>query len=161
MDKRVQFDFDIRFTNGGGLQGQDFRLDLDGDDISDEALAAYLVRDLRLLQVGAVRLTNKRIIDEAHQRPRPAAPETGAPLAGRPLTQVGLVVAEIEPAARAWAALLGVPVPSIITTDGVWLAHTEHHGQRTPARCNSLTTSRLRGSVKKRQRLAATSGPTS
>jgi hypothetical protein len=30
-DKRVQFDFDIEFTNGGGLQGQGFRLDIEGD----------------------------------------------------------------------------------------------------------------------------------
>ena len=134
MDKRVQFDFDITFTNGGGLRGQDFRLDLDGDVISDEALAAYLVRDLRLLKVGSVRVFNKQIIAEAHQRPAPAAADPAAPLGGRPLTQVGLVVAEIEPAARAWAALLGVPAPNIITTDGVELAHTEHHGQPTPAR---------------------------
>ena len=25
MDKRVQFDFDIEFTNGSGLKGQDLR----------------------------------------------------------------------------------------------------------------------------------------
>ena len=137
MDKRVQFDFEIAFTNGGGLHGQDFRLDLDGDGISDEALADDLVRDLRLLKVASVRVFNKQIIDEAdqaeaHQRSAPADP--AAPLGGRPLTQVGLVVAEIEPAARAWAALLGVPVPNIITTDGVELAHTEHLGAPTPAR---------------------------
>ena len=59
---------------------------------------------------------------------------TSAPLAGRRLTQVGLVVPDIEQAAREWAGLLGVPVPNIITTDGVELAHTEHHGQPTPAR---------------------------
>jgi hypothetical protein len=29
MDKRVQFDFEIEFINGGGIQGQDFRLDID------------------------------------------------------------------------------------------------------------------------------------
>jgi methylmalonyl-CoA/ethylmalonyl-CoA epimerase len=57
-----------------------------------------------------------------------------APLGDRRLTQVGLVVADIEQAAQAWAALLGVPVPTISTTDGVELAHTEHHGRPTPAR---------------------------
>ena len=31
MDRRVAFDFDIEFTNGGGLQGQDFRLDVPGE----------------------------------------------------------------------------------------------------------------------------------
>ena len=44
---RVVFDFEIDFSNGGGLQGQDFRLDLPGPQIADTELAAYLVRDLR------------------------------------------------------------------------------------------------------------------
>ncbi len=26
MDKRVKFDFEIDFSNSGGIQGQDFRL---------------------------------------------------------------------------------------------------------------------------------------
>jgi hypothetical protein len=30
-DKRVVFDFEIDFLNGGSLQGQDFRLDIDGE----------------------------------------------------------------------------------------------------------------------------------
>ncbi len=65
---RVLFDFEIDFSNGGGLSGHDFRLDIDGDDISDAALAEYIVRDLRLLMVGSVRISNKRIIAEAHKR---------------------------------------------------------------------------------------------
>lgn len=68
MDRRVKFDFEIEFTNGGGLQGQGFRLDIEGEDISDEELAEYLVRDMRLLMVGAVRILNKEIIFEAHKR---------------------------------------------------------------------------------------------
>ena len=68
-DRRVQFDFEIEFSNGGGLRGQGFRLDIEGDDIADEALADYLVRDMRLLMVGAVRIRNKRILAEAHKRP--------------------------------------------------------------------------------------------
>ena len=66
--KRVVFDFEIDFSNGGGLQGQDFRLDIDGEAIADDALADYIVRDLRLLMVGCVRIRNKRIIEEAHKR---------------------------------------------------------------------------------------------
>lgn len=58
--KRVQFDFEIAFSNGGGLKGWDFRLDIEGDDISDEALADYIVRDLRLLMVGSVEISNTR-----------------------------------------------------------------------------------------------------
>ncbi|KZE69134.1 cyclase [Fictibacillus phosphorivorans] len=68
MDKRVQFDFEIDFTNGGGIQGQEFRLDLDGDDLSDEELAKYIVEDMRLLMVGEVRILNKKIIEEKHKR---------------------------------------------------------------------------------------------
>lgn len=68
MDKRVKFDFEIDFSNGGGIQGQDFRLDIEGDDISDEELARYIVADMRLLMVGAVRILNKEIIAEKHKR---------------------------------------------------------------------------------------------
>ena len=66
--KRVVFDFEIDFSNGGGLQGQGFRLDIEGEDISDAELADYIVSDMRLLMVGAVRILNKRIIEEAHKR---------------------------------------------------------------------------------------------
>ena len=67
-EKRVQFDFEVDFSNGGGLSGRAFRLDIDGDDIADAALADYIVRDLRLLMVGAVRIRNKTIIAEPHKR---------------------------------------------------------------------------------------------
>jgi arylformamidase len=68
MTKRVKFDFEIDFTNGGGIQGQDFRLDIDGENIEDKALADYIVNDMRLLMVGDVRILNKEIISEAHKR---------------------------------------------------------------------------------------------
>jgi arylformamidase len=69
MQNRVQFDFDVEFTNGGGLQGQGFRLDIVGDDIDDQELADYLVRDMRLLMVGRVSIRNKIILEEQHRRP--------------------------------------------------------------------------------------------
>ncbi len=75
--KRVKFDFAVDFSNGGGLQGQDFRLDIDGEDIDDRALADYIVRDLRLLMVGKIRILNKAIITEAHKRAS-APMQTGA-----------------------------------------------------------------------------------
>ena len=56
MDRRVAFDFEIEFTNGGGLQGQDFRLDVPGEDVTDGWIGDALVRDLRLLMVGDVRI---------------------------------------------------------------------------------------------------------
>ena len=68
MNKRVKFDFEIEFANGGGIQGQDFCLDIDGDTIEDKVLADYIVKDMRLLMVGAVRILNKTIINEQHKR---------------------------------------------------------------------------------------------
>jgi arylformamidase len=68
-ERRVVFDFEIDFANGGGLSGREFRLDIEGDDIDDRSLADLIVRDLRLLMVGAVRIRNKRVVQEAHRRP--------------------------------------------------------------------------------------------
>ena len=45
VQKRVVFNFEIDFSNGGGLQGQEFRLDIEG-----------------------VRILRKRVIVEAHKR---------------------------------------------------------------------------------------------
>lgn len=65
---RVVFDFELDFSNGGGLQGQDFRLDIDRDDISDEELAEAIVSDMRLLMVSEVRILKKQVIQEPHKR---------------------------------------------------------------------------------------------
>lgn len=67
-EKRVVFDFEVDFSNGGGLQGQEFRLDITGDSISDAELADYIVRDMRLLMVKDVRILKKQIIEEVHKR---------------------------------------------------------------------------------------------
>src|SRR5262249_52890114 len=50
------------------------------------------------------------------------------------VTQVGIIVSDIEAKARAWAELLGVPVPDISITDTVDITQTEHLGKSTPAR---------------------------
>jgi arylformamidase len=71
-DRRVNFDFEVDFSNGGSLQGQDFRLDIEGEDISEEALARYVVEDMWLLMVEEVRILNKEIIAERHKRPEPS-----------------------------------------------------------------------------------------
>jgi hypothetical protein len=70
--RRVKFDFEVNFSNGGGLQGQDFRLDIEGEDISEEQLARYIVEDMRLLMVQEVRILNKEIIAEKHKRVDPS-----------------------------------------------------------------------------------------
>ena len=71
--RRVKFDFEVDFSNGGGLQGQDFRLDIEGEDISEEQLAQYIVQDMRLLMVEEVRILNKEIIAEGHKRVEPSS----------------------------------------------------------------------------------------
>ena len=67
-EHRVEVDFEITFLNGGGLQGQGFRLDIPGDDITDQAAGDLLVRELGLLMVDQVRITARRILAEPHRR---------------------------------------------------------------------------------------------
>ena len=68
MDKRVKFDFEIYFTNGGSIKGEDFRLDITGDTISDKELADYIIADMRLLMVGQTKILNKEISSDPHKR---------------------------------------------------------------------------------------------
>lgn len=50
------------------------------------------------------------------------------------VTQVAIIVRDIEARARAWAGVLGVEMPNIIVTDTVDVARTEYRGAPTPAR---------------------------
>ena len=50
------------------------------------------------------------------------------------VTQIGIIVKDIEARARAWADILGLPVPEISITDTVDLTHTEYDGAPTTAR---------------------------
>ncbi|MDZ7721255.1 MAG: VOC family protein [candidate division KSB1 bacterium] len=50
------------------------------------------------------------------------------------MTQVGLVVRDIEAKSKAWADLLGVDVPEVIVTDERDKAHTQFKGEPTEAR---------------------------
>lgn len=59
---------------------------------------------------------------------------TSTPLGNAIVTQVAIVVRDIEQAVEAWSALLNVPHPNIILTDTVELAHTLYLGDPTPAR---------------------------
>jgi kynurenine formamidase len=94
-DHRVEFDFDLDFTNGGGLHAEGFRLDIPGEDISEADLIDLLVADLNLLMVGAVRIRNRRILTESHRRTdrragdRPRWVELSHPLQDGMLTYPG------------------------------------------------------------------------
>jgi len=67
-EKRVVFDFEVTFTNGGGIQGQDFRLDINGETIENKALSEYIIQDMQLLMVDEVKILNKYYIVEKHKR---------------------------------------------------------------------------------------------
>ncbi|WP_329478035.1 cyclase family protein [Kribbella sp. NBC_01484] len=78
----MQFDAGVTFANGGGLQAQDFRLDVPGPDIGDGALGELFVRHLGLLMVDKVAISNKRLLREPHKGSRGTAAEP----ASRPRT---------------------------------------------------------------------------
>jgi len=67
---RVQFDAMVTFQNGGRLSVEDFRLDIPGTEIEEDALAELLVRQLGLLMVNEVQILRKRAIREAHKGSR-------------------------------------------------------------------------------------------
>jgi catechol 2,3-dioxygenase-like lactoylglutathione lyase family enzyme len=50
------------------------------------------------------------------------------------VVQVGIVVRDIEATTRAWADILGLPMPQIEITDTIEQAHTNYRGQPSTAR---------------------------
>ena len=50
------------------------------------------------------------------------------------VTQIGILVRDIEKTAQEWADFFGIEKPKIIVTDTVDIAQTEYRGSRTPAR---------------------------
>jgi catechol 2,3-dioxygenase-like lactoylglutathione lyase family enzyme len=56
------------------------------------------------------------------------------PLGTTTVTQIGIIVRDVEAKARAWAHILGLPMPAIIVTDPVEVAQTEYRGQPSSAR---------------------------
>jgi arylformamidase len=107
VDQRVEFDFEIEFTNGGGLQGQAFRLDVPDADVTDAWIADALVRDLRLLMVGGVRIMNRRAIREPHKRGSEPALTGVATSTSRRLVDLS------HPIEDGMTTYPGLPVPDI------------------------------------------------
>ena len=50
------------------------------------------------------------------------------------ITQVGIIVKDIEAKARTWSEILGLPMPEIRMTDTVDIARTEYQGKPSTAR---------------------------
>ena len=61
-------------------------------------------------------------------------PDPARLVGGGKVTQVGIVVKDIEKSARSYAQILGVPVPKWELTDPLEKAHTQYLGRPSPAR---------------------------
>ena len=106
---RAELDFEITFTNGGSLRGREFRIDISHPGMTEDELAAALVRDLGLLMVGRVDIHSRQVMRSPHRRgrPRPPVPEPGEPPRQRAdlshviedgmITYPGLPVPQIKP----------------------------------------------------------------
>jgi arylformamidase len=75
---RARFDAEIDFVNGGALRADAFRLDVPSADLSEAQIGELLVRHLGLAMVGAVRLANLEVVEEAHKGSRGVAVEANA-----------------------------------------------------------------------------------
>jgi arylformamidase len=74
---RAVFDATVTFSNGGDLRVRDFRLDVPGPAVTEDALAGLLVRHLALLMVGEVRFDGVRVVAEPHKGSRGGPSEKG------------------------------------------------------------------------------------
>ena len=79
-------------------------------------------------------LANENELKE--ESPVSHSPETqsNAPFPSAVMTQVAVIVRDIERSSKAYAELFGLPVPSIIETAGFDEANTHYRGQPTEAR---------------------------
>ena len=59
---RAEFDADVTFLNGGGLQAQGFKLDVPDPEITEDQLASLFVRQLGLLMTERVTLRAMRVV---------------------------------------------------------------------------------------------------
>jgi len=59
---RVKLAFRVDFTNGGYVEGQDFLLDIPGQDLATERAAEILVSSMNLLRAGPVTIRSMRIV---------------------------------------------------------------------------------------------------
>ena len=65
---RVKFDFRVDFTNGGYVEGHEFLLDLEGDQVSEEELKVMIVESMNLAKAGDVKIFKKEIVRRGAHR---------------------------------------------------------------------------------------------
>ncbi len=59
---RAKFKFRVDFVNGGHVEGEDFLLDIDGEDVSPARLAEMIVSALNLLRAGPVTIYRLEVV---------------------------------------------------------------------------------------------------
>ena len=69
-EHRAVFDAEVTFSNGGGLQAQDFRVDLPSADVTEAEIGRLFLTSLDLLMADTVVVRNVRVISEAHKGTR-------------------------------------------------------------------------------------------
>jgi arylformamidase len=106
---RAEFDADVTFLNGGGLQAQGFKLDVPDPEITEDQLASLFVRQLGLLMTERVTLRAVRVVQEPHKglRGQPQAPGLAPP--GSPARLVELS----HPITAGMTTYPGLPGPEI------------------------------------------------
>jgi arylformamidase len=114
---RAELDFEITFTNGGSLRGREFRIDIEHPGMTEDELAAALIRDLGLLMAGRVDIHSRQVMRAPHRRAQPRPPLESL----EPLPEAGQAAAA-EPAAagpRQRADLSHVIEDGMITYPGL------------------------------------------
>ena len=88
----------------------------------------------RRIEVAVERLaTGARLKTKRVKQEQGASKVNELTLGTNIVTQVGIVVKDIEAKAKAWSDILGLPMPNIIITDGYEKAQTEYKGQPSQA----------------------------
>ena len=105
-EHRAHFDFSISFANGGGIDGQGFRLDLPRPDMTEAEIGRLLVHHLGLALVSRVRLRGLRIVAEQHRGSRGVETTADAGAADR-------VIDCSHPIEAGLVTYPGLPAPTI------------------------------------------------
>ena len=106
---RAEFDADVTFLNGGGLQAQGFKLDVPDPEITQDQLASLFVRQLGLLMTERVTLRAMRVVREPHKglRGHPQGPGLAPPGSPARLVEIS------HPITAGMTTYPGLPGPEI------------------------------------------------
>ena len=106
---RAELDFGITFSNGGGLRGEGFRIDITDPGLTEDELGAALIADLGLLMADRVEIRRYRILRERHKRTA-TAPRTASGTPGAALRRADLS----HPIEQGMITIPGLPAPRIL-----------------------------------------------